>query len=367
MKKYFSLLAMFAVIFAVSSLFVACGDDDVNDGNVDDGNVEVSVVGVWECANVRWETGRPKILDSDLQVGEKLSIKNDGTYSTTNYIKGKWKRNGNSLNIIQNAANAIAIDYTIESLTSTEMVLYGDMQIGKVRYCFKRVADKDTDLESDVHEKLIDTWGMVSDVMRYTRGQKISRYIDRTEVWVFTDTELTIYDDFDLLNGQTIPYSVSYDSYNVGHIGFDRKTSQYTSNSFYYNVKTLTSSTLVLNSYGNYGEYEEITFNKLKDNPRHTYTMDLTLISKSFTQEFSLNEFIRKEVVNVKNDCNWTWVGWGVYGESDNSIAQPKIKLHVGENTSTSSRTCDITVVARDGNKVIIHITQQGKAETQNP
>lgn len=360
MKKYFSLLAM---IFATSSLFVACGgDDDVNNGNV-----EVSVVGVWECYNVLWKTGRPKMLDSDLQVGERVSIKTDGTYSTTNYIKGKWKRNGNYLNIIQNAANAIAVDYTIERLTSTEMVLSGDLAIGKVEYRFYRVADN----ESKEREKLIDTWGMVSDRII---GQKISRYIDRTEIWVFTDTELTIYDDFDLLNGQTIPYSFSYDSYYVGHIGFDRKTSQYTSNSFYYNVKTLTSSTLVLiNSYGYYGDYEEITFNKLKDNPRHTYTMDLTFNSPRSTQEISLNKFIGQEVVKVNNDGNWTnggnwtWVDWENYGESDKRIAQPKIRLVVYENTSTSSRTCDITVIARNGNKVIIHITQQGKDETSNP
>ena len=199
MKKYLSLLAMFAIIFATSSLFVACGgDDDVNDGNVD-GNVEVSVVGVWECASVESDTNNPDLV----QVGEKVSFKSDGTYSTNLGITGKWKKNGNILTLIQDATDAVAIDYIIEKMTSTEFVLSVDLQIGKVKYSFKHIVDNGNDTNATLG--LVGRWKVVSDITITDAGKKL---IDEPgAIWVFTDKTLTIYDESDLYNKKAVEYT----------------------------------------------------------------------------------------------------------------------------------------------------------------
>ena len=207
MKKYLSIFALFTVIFATSGVFVSCGgddfEDDANNGNVDNGNVEVSVVGVWECTDVDYETDHPEMIDSDLRVGEKVSIKTDGTYSTTYNMTGKWKRNGNYLNVIQNAAYAIAVDYTIEKLTSTEMVLFGDLQIAKVKYKFKRVNNNGNN--NTATSGLVGRWKVTSDITITDFGKKL---IDEPgAVWVFTDKTLTIYDESDLYNEKAVEYT----------------------------------------------------------------------------------------------------------------------------------------------------------------
>ena len=200
MKKYLSIFAMFAVIFATSSLFIACGgDDDVNDGNVDDGNVEVSVVGVWECANVESDTNNPDLV----QVGEKVSFKSDGTYSTNLGITGKWKKNGNILTLIQDATDAVAIDYIIEKMTSTEFILSVDLQIGKVKYSFKHIVDNGNDTNATLG--LVGRWKVVSDITITDAGKKL---IDEPgAIWVFTDKTLTIYDESDLYNKKAVEYT----------------------------------------------------------------------------------------------------------------------------------------------------------------
>ena len=232
-KKFFSIFMVIAMIFATSSLFSSCGgddfEDDANNGNIDNGNVEVSVVGVWECTDVDYETNNPEMIDSDLRVGEKVSIKTDGTYSTTYNMTGKWKKNGNYLNIIQNAAYAIAVDYTIEKLTSTEMVLYGDMQLAKVKYKFKRVNNNGNN--NTTTSGLVGKWVVVSDYSITDFGKRLEH--EPGAIWMFTDKTLTIYNEKDLYNGKSVEYT-----YSDGRI--------YTSGFPVRNVVELTDTKLVL-------------------------------------------------------------------------------------------------------------------------
>lgn len=57
MKKYLSILAMFAVIFAISSVFTSCGGDDDNDGggdeivNTEGKKVTSGLVGKWKVVS----------------------------------------------------------------------------------------------------------------------------------------------------------------------------------------------------------------------------------------------------------------------------------------------------------------------------
>ena len=127
MKKYLSILAMFAVMFAASSLVISCGgddfEDDANNKNVDNGNNKKNTSGL---------VGRWKVV-SDITItdfGKKL-IDEPGAI---------WVFTDKTLTIYDKSDiyNEKAVEYTfrdneiicsgfpnrkVESLTETRMVL----------------------------------------------------------------------------------------------------------------------------------------------------------------------------------------------------------------------------------------------------
>ena len=135
MKQIYSTLMMLAMMVAALS-FTACGgaDDEEVDNN--------SIVGVWECTSMDYSNvfGDDEYEDEEeLKVGERLTIKSDGTYSEPN-DSGRWSLHGNQLTCISNDEYSIPAVYIVSKLTSKELVLTIDYGIFKATIKFKRVS-----------------------------------------------------------------------------------------------------------------------------------------------------------------------------------------------------------------------------------
>lgn len=92
-----------------------------------------------------------------------------------------------------------------------------------------------------------------------------------------------------------------------------------------------------------------------------TYTQSITIDANNYSQTINLSD-LKTNIVSAVSSKSWVTLTRNSY-----TSGSPSITIDVSENTSTSSRTCDITVTASDGNKVIIHLTQQGIVELPNP
>lgn len=92
-----------------------------------------------------------------------------------------------------------------------------------------------------------------------------------------------------------------------------------------------------------------------------TYTQSITIDANSYSQTIKLTE-LKTNIVSATSSQSWVTLTRNSYTSSS-----PSITIDVSENISTSSRMCDITVTASDGNVVIIHLTQQGITTTANP
>ena len=135
MKKFYSTIAMLAMMVAALS-FTACGSDDDEIDNGGDSNA--SIVGTWELISFDVVKGS-NYLDDGLNTGDRIIFKSDGTYYSTDGDRGIWKLNGNTLTISDDE-NLFSIDYQVKKLSSTELRLYVDIEIAAIDYKFKRVS-----------------------------------------------------------------------------------------------------------------------------------------------------------------------------------------------------------------------------------
>ena len=135
MKKFYSTIAMLAMMVAALS-FTACGSDDDEIDNGGDSNA--SIVGTWELVSFDVVKGA-NYMDSDMSTGDRITFKSDGTYYSTDGDRGTWKLKGNTLTISDNE-NYFSIDYQVKKLSSTELRLYVDIEIAAVDYKFKRIS-----------------------------------------------------------------------------------------------------------------------------------------------------------------------------------------------------------------------------------
>lgn len=141
MKKLYSTVMMFAMMFAALSLTACGGDDD----EVDNGG-DASIVGMWECTYFVFDTDYPEMFDdnSGMKIGDRIRFKSDGTYETDyksgHKETGRWSLNGNTLTVAENADISIPLDYKITKLTSTDFELTVDIGLLKANYKFKRVS-----------------------------------------------------------------------------------------------------------------------------------------------------------------------------------------------------------------------------------
>ena len=90
-----------------------------------------------------------------------------------------------------------------------------------------------------------------------------------------------------------------------------------------------------------------------KKSPR-TYSMNLTVEASGYSEIISLSD-LQTDIVSAVSSENWVTLTRPPY-----TSGSPMINVEVSKNFSIESRTCDVSVTASDGNKVIIHITQKG-------
>jgi len=136
MKKIYSTLTMLAMMVAALS-FTACGGDD---DEIDNGG-DASIVGTWECTYYDFGTDHQINLDdSDLDIGDRICFKSDGTYYTSDNETGRWSQKGKTLTVAVDDEISIPFDYKITELTSTTLEFYLDLGFAKLLYRFKRVS-----------------------------------------------------------------------------------------------------------------------------------------------------------------------------------------------------------------------------------
>ena len=87
-----------------------------------------------------------------------------------------------------------------------------------------------------------------------------------------------------------------------------------------------------------------------------TYNMNVIIEASAYTQTTTLDKLSTNIATATCSE------GWVTLTRNAYSSGSPKITIDVTENTSTSSRSCVVTVTATDGNIVKINITQNGKA-----
>ena len=120
---------MLAMMMVAALSFTSCGDDD-------NGGSNSSIVGVWKVSEVTLSEGLRPILDK----GETLYLYKDGTFKTPSQ-SGTWVLKGNKLLI--SAANSLAAEYTVTTLTATNLVLDFELDMSyhvfKATYKFVRV------------------------------------------------------------------------------------------------------------------------------------------------------------------------------------------------------------------------------------
>ena len=96
--------------------------------------------------------------------------------------------------------------------------------------------------------RLVGTWEIVHEVW-YDGNGGTEDYDGYGAYWVFTTHTITIHDSNDLLNGQTVDYTLKGDKIHAG--GLDVHT-----------IVELTSSKMVLRTMETFGSYSVLTFKK---------------------------------------------------------------------------------------------------------
>ena len=86
-----------------------------------------------------------------------------------------------------------------------------------------------------------------------------------------------------------------------------------------------------------------------------TYSMNLTVEASGYHDHIKLSD-LKTDIVSAVSSENWVTVFRNIYIDGCHGVI-----VEVSENISIESRTCDVTVTASDGNKVIIKITQKGR------
>ena len=91
-----------------------------------------------------------------------------------------------------------------------------------------------------------------------------------------------------------------------------------------------------------------------------TYYMDINLEETAGSQTVVLND-LKKDVSTAVSSASWL-----TPSRQASTSGSPKITIEATANTSSSSRNCTVTVMATDGNKVIINIIQKGTSQTSD-
>lgn len=89
-----------------------------------------------------------------------------------------------------------------------------------------------------------------------------------------------------------------------------------------------------------------------------TYEQSVTLDTQGTQQTVTLND-LKSKIDDVKNTNTWLTVLIGTY-----TSGSPNIVLSAEENTSTQTRSGNVTITSTSGDKVILTVTQQ-EAEEQ--
>ena len=133
MKKLYSTIMLLAMMVAALGL-TACGGDDDDNGN---GGSSNGIVGIWEVVSFDFE-GDDNV-ESDLKVGEKLYIFENGTYRDDT-SKGRWTLKNNTLTLIDDGEYSLPAVMDVQKLTSSELVISIDYGIFRSTIRYKRVS-----------------------------------------------------------------------------------------------------------------------------------------------------------------------------------------------------------------------------------
>lgn len=120
-------------------------------------------------------------------------------------------------------------------------------------YSFALVSCSDDDDDNSGttgSSELVGTWDMQTITYYYTgESPEVENPVDA--YWVFTGDKLTVHDQTDLMNGQSVNYIYDSSSKELSIVGYPL-----------YTVTELTNSTLVIRSQEIYGGYDVIKFKK---------------------------------------------------------------------------------------------------------
>lgn len=117
------------------------------------------------------------------------------------------------------------------------------------------------------------------------------------------------------------------------------------------------AAVLTITSCGDDDKKEESPINPVTPEGR-TYQQSVTLDSQGTQQTVTLND-LKSKIDDVKNTNTWLTVLIGTY-----TSGSPNIVLSAEENTSTQTRSGNVTITSTSGDKVILTVTQQ-EAEEQ--
>lgn len=136
MKKQIKLWGMMMVMLMMAPLMVACGGDDSDDGSR--GNELVTkAIGTWMCTSST-DSARGMSYDG-LMVGKQVTIKNNGTYTSTASTfgySGTYTISGNSITAKSDSGDTFVVTVTI---SGDKMTWNGTASNGTTfRYVFTR-------------------------------------------------------------------------------------------------------------------------------------------------------------------------------------------------------------------------------------
>ncbi len=114
---------------------------------------------------------------------------------------------------------------------------------------------------------------------------------------------------------------------------------------------------LTITGCGSDDKKEESPINPVTPEGR-TYQQSVTLDSQGTQQTVTLTN-LKSKIDDVKNTNTWLTVLIGTY-----TSGSPNIVLSAEENTSTQTRSGNVTITSTSGDKVILTVTQQ-EAEEQ--
>lgn len=132
MKKQITYL--FLTVFSVMALILTSCSKDDND-NITDNNI----VGTWK--NISFEGDLSEIIGTQyIQFNENGIYREINVYSDeTDILTGKWKQNGNKINIVDGDGDTQSITSEITHLTESELKLLA----AGITLSYKRVPDSE--------------------------------------------------------------------------------------------------------------------------------------------------------------------------------------------------------------------------------